>query len=288
MPFNFLLKMKRINTLNGKVAIITGASSGIGLACAIELAENGATVILASRNISKLNNIVEELLIKGHKAIAVKTDVSVEDDCKKLINLTVEKFGRIDIIINNAGISMRALLEDVDTKVIRQLMEVNFFGTVYCTKYALPFLLKTKGSVVGITSIAGYCGLPGRSGYSASKFAIRGFLETIRVENIYNGLHVMIVAPGFTATNIRYSALTADGKPQGISPRNESKMMTAQQVAKKIAKGILQRRRSLIMTSEGKLSIIARKIFPSLTDKILLLYMAKEPDSTLIRRNKPT
>ena len=153
----------------------------------------------------------------------------MEEDCRNLIEHAVARFGRIDILVNNAGISMRAMFKDLDLNVIRRLMDVNFWGTVYCTKYALPHILKTEGSVVGVISIAGFKGLPARTGYSASKFAIYGFLDTLRVEHLKDNLHVMIFAPGFTASNIRESALVADGSHQGETPRDENKMMTAQE-----------------------------------------------------------
>ena len=225
--------------MKGKVIIVTGASSGIGLALTEQLAKEGACIIMAARNYQKLKEIADDFSSKYEcNLLPVKTDVSIEDDCKNLIEKTVEKYGKIDVLINNAGLSMRALFKDVDLKVIRQLMDVNFYGTVYCTKFALPYLVNTKGSIVGVTSIAGFHGLPGRTGYSASKFAMHGFLETIRIENLKNGLHVMIAAPSFTASNVRKSALTADGSPQGETPRDENKMMKAEDVAVAIIKGI--------------------------------------------------
>ena len=177
-----------------KVAIVTGASSGIGLATATLLAGYKAKVVLAARSEDKLDAISKELSALSD-VIYVKTDVSVEEDCRNLIEQTIIRFGRIDILVNNAGISMRALFKDLDLNVIRRLMDVNFWGTVYCTKFALPYLLESKGSVVGVISTAGYKGLPGRTGYSASKFAINGFLDTLRSEHLYDGLHVMIYAP---------------------------------------------------------------------------------------------
>ncbi len=158
--------------MQDKVIIITGASSGIGLACAREFAQRGAALALAARSIDKLETIQKELQAGGAKVIIVKTDVSLEEDCMHLVDETVKTFGRIDILVNNAGISMRAAFADTEIKVLKTLMDINFWGTVYCTKYALPWLLKTKGSVVGISSIAGFMGLPGRTGYSASKFAM--------------------------------------------------------------------------------------------------------------------
>lgn len=265
-----------------KVAIVTGASSGIGLAIAKEFAINGITVVLAARNISLLAELELDIRNNGGQAYSVQTDVSKEDDCKKLVDSTIDKFGKIDILINNAGLSMRGLFEETELSVLKTLMDVNFWGTVYCTKYALPYLLKSKGSVVGISSIAGFMGLPGRSGYSASKFAMKGFLETLRVENLKKGLHVLIVSPGFTASNVRKSALTANGLVQGETPRNEESMMSAETVAKHVYKGIQKRKRTIILTFiEGKFTVFLSKWMPSLLDKLSFNHMAKEPNSPL-------
>ena len=197
-----------------------------------------------------------------------------------MMKAVTDEFGKIDILVNNAGISMRALFKDLDLSVLKQLMDVNFWGTVYCTKYALPYLLETKGSVVGVSSIAGFIGLPGRTGYSASKFAMHGFLQTLRTENLKTGLHVLIAAPGFTASNVRKAALTADGTNQGETPRAEDKMMSAEEVAHHLAKAIIKRKRTLILTfKEGKLTVFLSKWWPSLVEKLSYSHMAKEPDS---------
>jgi short-subunit dehydrogenase len=161
-------------------------------------------------------------------------------------------------------------------------MDVNFWGTVYCTKYALPYLLESKGSITGISSIAGFIGLPARTGYSASKYAMHGFLETLRVENLKNGLHVLIAAPGFTASNIRKTALTGNGSQQGETPRKEEKMMSAEEVAKKVANAIKKRKATLILTFvEGKLTVWLKKWMPRTLEKLTYNHMAKEPDSPL-------
>ncbi len=270
---------RALKKFSGKVVIITGASSGIGKALAFEFSKYNTKLVLAARNLDELNVIAKQLHEQGIEVLPVRTDVSSEFDCKNLVEQAVKQFGRVDILVNNAGVSMRALFKDVDLKVIRQLMEVNFWGTVYCTKFALPYLLESKGSVVGVSSIAGFHGLPGRSGYSASKFAINGFMETLRIENLKNNLHVMIAAPGFTATNVRFSALTANGTPQGISPRDEKNMMTPEEVAKIIVRGIANRSRNLIMGTEGKISVLAQRVFPTIIDRILYGYMAREPNS---------
>lgn len=264
--------------MKNKVVVITGASSGIGRALAKEFASLGSKLSLAARRTELLEELQAEL--PDTEILIQKTDVSNENDCRILIEETIKHFGRIDVLINNAGLSMRAIFEDVDLKVIRQLMDVNFYGTVYCTKFALPYLLKTKGSLVGIISIAGYVGLPGRTGYSASKFAIRGFLDTIRIETLKKGLHVLVAAPGFTASEVRQVALTNDGSKQGETPRDESKMMSADECAHHILRAIQKRRRSLILTfTEGKLTVLLGKFFPSLLDKLTYNHMAKEPNS---------
>ena len=268
-------------TLKNKVVIVTGASSGIGLACAKEFCQLGAKVVMAARNIEKLKELENALLMHGMEAHAVQTDVTNESDCEDLINKTVKKYDRIDILINNAGISMRALFVDVKLDVIRRVMDVNFWGTVYCSKYALPYLLKTKGALVGMSSVAGVQGLPGRSGYSASKFAMHGLLESIRVEHLKDGLHVMILAAGFTTSNIRKSALTADGTPQGESPRNEGKMMTPEKVAKEMVRALKRHKGNRILSVIGQLMAVSQHIIPNIVDKEAYRRFAREPDSPL-------
>lgn len=264
--------------MRNKVVVITGASSGIGRALAKEFASKGAKLSLGARRTELLEDLRNEL--PGTEILIQKTDVSSENDCRMLVDETIKKYGQIDVLINNAGISMRALFEDVDLNVIRNLMDVNFYGTVYCTKFALPHLLETKGSLVGVISIAGYVGLPGRTGYSASKFAIRGFLDTVRIENLKKGLHVLVAAPGFTASEVRKVALTEDGSQQGETPRDESKMMSAEECARRIVCAIEKRKRSLILTfTEGKLTVFMGKFFPALLDKLTYNHMAKEPNS---------
>ena len=266
--------------MRDKVIIITGASSGIGKALAYKLANQGAKLAIAARNINELLSIEEDLKKQGTEILSIRTDVTKELACKELVEQTYSHFGRIDVLINNAGISMRALLDDLDTNVLHKVMDVNFWGTVYCTKYALPYLQESKGSLVGVISIAGFIGLPGRTGYAASKFAVRGFLNTVRVENIKKKLHVLVAAPGFTASNIRKCALNELGRQQGESPRDESNMMTSEQCAAIIIKGIRKRKREMIMTfKEGRLTVFLSKWFPTLVDKLSYSHMAKEPDS---------
>ncbi|KAF0237338.1 MAG: 3-oxoacyl-ACP [Prolixibacteraceae bacterium] len=266
--------------MQNKVVVITGASSGIGKALAEKYASEGWNLALAARRIVQLQEIEKQF--PQVEVLSVKTDVTIESDCKNLIDKTLEKFGRIDVLINNAGISMRAVLENLDLEVIRKVMEVNFWGTVYCTKYALPWLLNSKGSLVGVISVGGYVGLPGRSGYSASKFAMRGFLDSIRVENRRSGLHVLIAAPGFTTSEIRKHALVADGSQQGETPRDENKMMSAEECARHIYRAVKSRQRKVILTFiQGKVTVFVAKLWADLIDGFIYRTFAKEPDSPL-------
>ncbi len=265
--------------LKDKVIIITGASSGIGRACAEVFVQQGASVVLAARDLDKLKSLVAKL--DSSRALIVQTDVKDELQCKMLISKAIEKFGRIDILINNAGISMRALFSDLDVSVIRELIETNFFGTVYCTRYAMPHLLKSKGSVIAVSSISGKSPLPGRTGYCASKYAMEGFMEALRIENRKTGVHVLVVRPGFTESNIRNTALNSQGVPQGESPRKESSMMKAEEVAVAIGDAILKKKREITLTSLGKLLLLLYKIVPGFVDSRIYKAMREESNSPI-------
>ncbi len=266
--------------MQNKVVVITGASSGIGKALAEKYAAEGWNLVLAARRIERLLDLEKEL--KNSEVLSLKTDVTKIDDCRNLIEKTINKFGKIDVLINNAGISMRAIFENVDLSVMQKMMDVNYWGTVYCTKFALPYLLESKGSLVGVISVGGYVGLPGRTGYSASKFAVRGFLDTVRTENLKTGLHVLVAAPGFTASEIRKAALTADGNQQGETPRNENKMMSAEEAARHIYNAVKRRKRKIILTFvEGKATVFVSKIWAKLVESVMYQMFAKEPDSPL-------
>ncbi|MFN8406788.1 MAG: SDR family oxidoreductase [Sphingobacteriaceae bacterium] len=270
-------------SLKNKTVIITGASSGIGKACAEEYAKKGANLVLAARQHTTLCKITEDLERRfGIRAIAIKCDVSKENECQYLIDQAITTFKKIDVLVNNAGISMRALFKDLDLVVLRNLMDVNFWGAVYCTKYALPELLKSKGSVVGVSSIAGYHGLPGRTGYSASKFALNGFLEALRIENLKTGLHVLTASPGFTASNIRHVALVKDGTAQGDTSMDEGKMMTAEKVAELLVDGVIKRKRTLVITAQGKLTVFLDKVFPAWLDKLVYNHFTKGKEPLIV------
>ncbi|MFL5788187.1 MAG: SDR family oxidoreductase [Flavisolibacter sp.] len=257
-----------------KVVAVTGGTEGIGKALVDQLLSVGAKVATCGRNHDKLYDLQSEY--PSYPLHTIVADVSNENDCRHFIESTIKVFGGIDILINNAGISMRALIKDASIDVIRRVMDVNFFGTVYCTKFALNSLIQRKGIVVGISSIAGYRGLPGRSGYSASKFALQGWLEAIRTELTDDDVHVMWVCPGFTASNIRNAALNKEGNPQGETPLDESKLMTAEECAKHILNAVKKRKRTLVLTFSGKETVFMNKFFPGLADKFVKRFFFKE------------
>ncbi|MCL2042106.1 MAG: SDR family oxidoreductase [Bacteroidales bacterium] len=272
--------MKR--NIDGKVVVITGASSGIGLACARVFHQKGAKLVLAARSEEVIKALADEINGDGEiRAIAVKTDVAVESDCKNLIEKAVDAFGQIDILINNAGVSMRANFADVELDVLRRLMDINFWGTVYCTKYAFPYIIANKGSIVGVSSVAGIHGMPCRTGYSASKYAVQGFLDAIRIETRKKDVQVMVVVPGFISTNVRRAALVADGSAQGESPRNENKMMSPEELARRIVKGIRNNKRQFATSYEGWFTPIVSLFLPQVVDKIYYNHMKREPNSPL-------
>ena len=266
-----------MSSLQDKVVVITGGSSGIGQALAGVALGMGAKVAVCARSLDKLQSLFQS----SQNLLCVRADVSIESDCKAFVAAVTERWGGIDVLVNNAGISMRALFDEADLSVIKELMDVNFWGTVYCTKFALPYILKTKGVVVGVSSIAGYRGLPARTGYSASKFAMQGFLEALRTELLQTGVHIMWVSPGFTASNIRNVARSSNGKAQAETPLDESKLMTSETCAAIILGAVIARKRTVVMTGQGKLTVWLNKLFPSLADKLVYKHFLNEPDSPL-------
>ncbi len=258
----------------GKTIAITGGSDGIGKALTELLLAAGANVSTCARSQNKLDILIQNN--KDKPLLCIAADVSVYEDCKKFIEQTLQQFNQIDILINNAGISMRAELKDADVTVFKKLIDINYLGMVYCTKLALDSLLKTKGTIVGVSSIAGYRGLPGRSGYSASKFAMNGWLEAVRTELLDDGVNVMWVAPGFTKSNIRNAALNEHSQAQGESPLDEQSLMSSEEVAQHILNAIVKRKRTLVLTFTGKRTVFMNKFFTSLTDKLTRNFFYKK------------
>lgn len=254
------------NHFQNKVVVITGGSEGIGKALVQKFLQLGSKVATCGRSKEKLTALQTEL--QNQSLLCVTADVSNYEECKNFINVSLTTFGKIDILINNAGMSMRALLKDASVEVFEKIMAINYLGTLYCTKLALDSIIENKGSIVGISSIAGFRGLPGRSGYSASKFAVNGFLEAVRTELLEDGVNVLTVCPGFTKSNIRNAALDGTSESHGESPLDENSLMTAEECANHIIKAIEKRKRSLVLTFTGKRTVFMNKFFPAWTDKL--------------------
>jgi len=256
-----------------KVVVVTGGSEGIGKALVNLLLAKGARVATCGRNYEKLYKL--QTACTGKSLHIATADVSKEGDCQQFIASVIKTFGTIDILINNAGVSMRALFKDVEFEALHTLMNVNFWGTVYCTKFALNEIIKNKGTVIGVSSVAGFRGLPGRTGYSASKFAVNGFLEALRTEIMEDGVNVMWVSPGFTTSNIRNVALDKDAKPQKENPMDEEKMMSAEECADFILKAIEQNKRTVVLTFLGLRTVLMNRFFPAFTDKLVRKFYFK-------------
>lgn len=281
-----LLYKEQLKSFKDKVVVITGATSGIGKALAIQLGLLGAKVVITGRHEDNL--LATAAALKAHQIehLAIQADVSLESDNVRMVEETVQKFKGIDLLVNNAGITMRSLFEDLeDIEVIKRVMDTNFYGTVYATKYSLPYIKKTKGTIVGISSIAGYRGLPVRTGYSASKFAVNGFLEALRTELLKTGIHILIACPGFTASNIRFSALDGHGNETGETMRDEEQMMSPDEVATAIIKAIKKNKRELILTRKGRWTVFLNKWLPArLIDRLVYKNLSKEKDSPLANK----
>jgi short-subunit dehydrogenase len=250
-----------------KIVVITGGSDGIGKALVQQFLDAGAKVATCGRNNDKLLSLSNDCA--NDNLFTMQVDVANQGQCESFIKAVTDKWGGMDVLINNAGISMRALVNEVSIETLKNVMDINFWGTVYTTKAALPAIQKANGVVVGVSSIAGYRGLPGRSGYSASKYALNGWLEALRTELYGSGTHVMWVCPGFTSSNIRNAALNKDAKAQGESPMDEGAMMSSEECANHIIDAIVKRKRTLVLTFTGKRTVFMNKYFPAWADKLV-------------------
>jgi len=256
-------------TFRENVVILTGASSGIGRELALLLAEQGAWLALASRDSRRLEEVAQKCREQGSKAVVIPTDVSHEEECGTLVSRTLEEYGRIDTLINNAGITMWARFDEIqDISIMERIMKVNYLGSVYCTHHALPHLKKTGGRIVATSSLAGKSGVPKRIGYAASKHAMAGFFDTLRIEIADTGVSVTVIYPDFVATETRRRALGPDGRPLGKSPVQETKVMTAETCARRILDAAARRERELIMSFRGRLGVWAKLVLPGLVDRM--------------------
>ncbi len=263
-----------------RVVIITGASDGIGAEMARQLAANEGDqvgLVLAARNETMLQGVAEECDTLGAKVLVVKTDVSVQAQCRHLIAATVSQFGRIDALINNAGRSAHANFEDVsDLGWYEELMRINLWGSVWCTHAALPYLKASRGSIVAVSSLAGLVGVPGRTAYNASKFAMTGFFEGLRAELKSAGVSVTTAYPGVVATRIRYRGYNAHGGELGTTGLKEDKAMPVEQCAALIIAGMNRRQREVVMTLKGKLGRFLKLIAPGMVENMALAAVVDE------------
>jgi NAD(P)-dependent dehydrogenase (short-subunit alcohol dehydrogenase family) len=251
------------------VTLITGGSAGIGRELALQLAAQGAWLALAARGAGPLEQAAQECRQLGARAIALPSDVGSEADCRRLVERTVAEYGRLDTLVNNAGISMWARFDQMQSlEVLEQLMRINYLGSAYCTYHALPHLKQSRGRIVGISSLAGRTGVPTRTGYAASKHAMTGFFDSLRIELADSGVSVTMIYPGFVSTEIRERAIGADGKPLGKSPVQEDQVMTPQECARQILEAMLLRRRELVMTARAKVGLWLKMLAPGLVDRV--------------------
>jgi len=260
-----------MTVLNENVVILTGASSGIGRELALQLAEQGAWLALAARDKQALQEVSELCRTRGGKAIPIQADVTDQEQVRKLTETTVAEYGRIDTLINNAGISMWTFFEEIeDISILEKIMQVNYLGCVYCTHYALPYLKQTQGRLVAVSSLAGKTGVPTRSGYAASKHAVVGFFETLRIELQKDKVSVTIIYPGFVPSEIRKRAYNNKGEALGKEPIQTEKAMPTEECARLIIPAVARRKRELVMTPRGKLGQYLKPFFPRLIDRIAL------------------
>lgn len=263
-----------------KTVIITGASDGIGAEMARQLARReraNLALVLAARNEQSLRDVAGDCAALGAQTLVAPTDVSVQEHCKRLIAAAVERFGRIDVLVNNAGRSAHALFDEVDDLGwYEELMRVNLWGSVWCTHAALPYLKASKGSVVAVSSLAGLVGVPGRTAYSATKFAMTGFFEALRAELKPAGVSVTTAFPGVVATNIRYNGFNAEGKPAGVSGLKEEDAMSVEECAGLIIGGMSERKREVVMTFKAKAGRFLKLVAPGVVENIALAAVKDE------------
>lgn len=259
----------------GKVAIITGSSRGIGKAIAVELAKKGASIVLNGRSSERLSEAEIQLKSIHSQVIAVCSDVSTIEGCQLLITETIRVFGKIDVLINNVGVSMRGNVADLNPEVFKTVFESNVLGTVYPTIPAIPYLRETQGSIVFISSLAGIRGLPGLSAYSSSKMALRAIAESIRIEEAKHNIHVGIIFVGITDIEHTKETISADGSMRLIASRKGKKVQSTEEVAKVVLKNIERRKYRSVLTPLGKLNAYLQARFPLLVERIILSNLDK-------------
>jgi short-subunit dehydrogenase len=254
---------------SGKSIVVTGASSGIGRALCLALAPQQPRLVLAARDAARLEEVAAQCRAAGAQTLVVPTDVTSTEDCRRLVERTVEAFGGLDVLVNNAGTSMLSRFDELeDLSVYDRLMKVNYLGCVYPTYYALPHLKRSRGQIVVMGSLAGLTGVPTRTGYAATKHAVFGFFDSLRIELEGTGVSVTIIAPYFVVSEIHRRSTGPDGKPLGKSPMQEDKLMTAEECAALTVKAMERRQRLLITNWRGHLGRLVRIFAPGIVDRL--------------------
>jgi short-subunit dehydrogenase len=262
------------------VTIITGGSDGIGAEMARQLAvrhKKAIALVLAGRNVGKLEAVAAQCRAEGSQVLCVPMDVADEAQCRALVAQGVERFGRIDTLVNNAGMSAQALFEDVqDLGWYEDLMRVNLWGAVWCTHAALPHVKAARGRIVAVSSLSGLLGVPGRTAYAASKFAMTGFFEALRAEVKQAGVSVTIAYPGVVTTHLRHRGYNARGEPAGFGGLKEDDAMSVQECARLIVEGLERRERDIVMTTKGKIGRFLKLLAPGVVDRMALAALKQE------------
>jgi len=268
--------MRAKRDFSGKVVVVTGGASGLGHAYCERFAAAGSKLGILDLESESLRSVAKEMSASGVEYVAVSCDVTQQDQCYSAIEAVNDRFGGVDVLINNAGITQRSAFSETDIEVFRKVMDVNFFGSLYCAKAALTSLIERKGIIITISSAAGFAPLYGRTGYAASKHALHGLFDSLRTELFGTGVDVMIVSPGFTATGISTSALDADGKvtrhPQSILGR----VSTSEEVAEAVFQGARKGKRLLVLSTMGRVTRIMNKLFPSLYERLMARSLRSE------------
>jgi len=265
----------KTDAFRDQVVIVTGASTGIGKSLALQLAGQGAKVVVAARRVERLEQAAEECHQRGGKALVVPTDVSDESQCKELVEKTITTFGRLDMLVNNAGLAVIARLEDYSNLTLfKHTIDVNFYGAVYCTYYALQYLKQSNGRIVAVSSLGGKMQAPYNSAYVSSKFAMHGFFDSLRIELIRHGVSVTIICPYWVVTGFHEAQLDKDGVPRGPRGRGiyTEKMMTADRCAGIILQAAYKRKRELMM-GPGNLIAWLKLLSPGLVDRFVIAFL---------------
>ena len=267
--------------MENKVVVITGGSSGAGEALAYRFSSEGFNVVIGGTNLERLKKVQSNIQSSGSKCEYVVHDVSLEREVKKMIDHTIKSYGRLDVLICNAGISYRSVFENANLDVFEKLFRINFFGSIYSVKYSIPHLTKTNGSIIAMSSLNGFIATPTRSAYVSSKHAMQGFFDSIRLELMKKNIHVMVASPGYFESNFRKNTLKSDGNKEGNTSRDEKAMMSTEVLADKIFHGYKNKKRDLIFTFRGKLAHLIKNWFPKLSDKLAYKEILNERESLL-------